>query len=179
MPAYQYSYGSLARLFKVPAEIAGPVCDKLRDEPGGLTPKRLVDASRSPTSPLHNEFEWDDTTAAERYRENQASCVIRHIKRFEIQTETIQTSRSYNTTIEKNEQTKVKHEYQDRAFVSTGENNNAYVRLDEALSNAVWKENLLNAAKKDMLNFVSKYHRLTELAGVIDAIHEFLDEEAS
>lgn len=158
--AYSYSYGNVASLFKNPAEVAGVVCQKLADSETGLTPKALVDASRDVNAPLHNEFEWDDTIAAEKYREEQARCIIRHliIIRTDIQ------------EIRKNK---------DRSFVSTGENDKAYVPLDKALSNEVWKNNLLKAAKADMKTFIYKYNRLAELTGVIDKMKGFLDEEAS
>lgn len=160
MAAYTYSYGAVAGLFKNSANVAGPVCQKLRESEQGLTPQSLVDASRDINAPLHNEFEWDDSVAAENYRKEQAKNIIRHliIVRTDIQ-----------------EVRKAK----DRAFVSTGENNNAYVKLDEALSNEVWKKNLLAAAKKDMKIFVAKYRRLAELSGIISAIDGFLSEEAS
>lgn len=160
MAAYTYSYGSVSKLFKNPAEVAGPICQKLRESKQGLTPHSLVEASRDENAPLHNEFEWDDSIAAEKYREQQASCIIRHLI---IERTDIQEVRKFH----------------DRAFVSTGENTNAYVPLDEALSNETWKNNLLTAAKRDMKIFTVKYRRLAELAGVINAIDGFLGEEAS
>jgi hypothetical protein len=47
-----------------------------------LTPALVVDESRDPDAPLHNRFEWDDTTAGEAYRRTQAAALIRsvHIK---------------------------------------------------------------------------------------------------
>lgn len=47
---------------------------------GGLTAKRLVDASRAPEAPLHNRFIWDDTVAGERYRESQALQLIASVR---------------------------------------------------------------------------------------------------
>ena len=61
---------------KADAQTAGRICEEL-EQSGGLTPKRLVDASRPPGAPLHGEFEWDDETAAELYREAQAGHIIR------------------------------------------------------------------------------------------------------
>jgi hypothetical protein len=34
-----------------------------------LTEQIVVDAARSPDSPLHSLFEWDDAKAARKYRE--------------------------------------------------------------------------------------------------------------
>jgi len=158
--AYSYSYGEMKRFFKNPAEVAGKVCQQLAASETGLTPKALVDASRDENAPLHNEFEWDDNIAAEKYRESQASNIIRHLIII----------RTDNQEIRK---------YKDRSFVSTGEQNNAYIPLKEALNNETWKANLLKAARQDAEIFIAKYRRLSELAGVIIELRRFLDEEAS
>ena len=42
-----------------------------------LTPRKLVDISRPEDAPLHDEFEWDDCIAAERWRRYQGSRLIR------------------------------------------------------------------------------------------------------
>lgn len=47
---------------------------------GTLTPKAVVEDARDPDSPLHEHFDWDDTSAAERYREEQARGLIRQVK---------------------------------------------------------------------------------------------------
>ena len=57
---------------KASAQVAGEMCEQL-SKTGGLTPKRLVDANRAEDAPLHGEFEWNDTVAAEAYREGQAA----------------------------------------------------------------------------------------------------------
>lgn len=44
---------------------------------GKLTPAAVVKAARSPKSPLHNRFEWDDSVAGEKYRLIQAGDLIR------------------------------------------------------------------------------------------------------
>jgi len=45
-----------------------------------LTPKIVVQVARNPDHPLHSQFEWNDTEAAEKYREVQAARLIRKIK---------------------------------------------------------------------------------------------------
>lgn len=46
-------------------------------ESGELTAAKLVEVSRPEDAPLHNEFEWDDTKAAQAYREHQGRSIIR------------------------------------------------------------------------------------------------------
>lgn len=52
---------------------------------GKITPAQLVDAARQPSSPLHPYFEWNNDTAAEKYREIQARTLLRscHV-RYEV-----------------------------------------------------------------------------------------------
>ena len=64
--------------FKVDANTAGAVCEQL-ELAGNLSAKSLLDASRPEDAPLHSEFEWNDSIAAEKYREDQARCIIRHL----------------------------------------------------------------------------------------------------
>lgn len=49
-------------------------------EHGQLTPKLLVDVARDPDHELHSRFEWDDTVAAEKYRQEQARELIRRVR---------------------------------------------------------------------------------------------------
>lgn len=53
---------------------------------GKLTPQAVVDEARNPEHPLHACFDWDDETAAEAWRLEQARTLIRSV-RVEITTE--------------------------------------------------------------------------------------------
>jgi len=60
------------------AQIVGNEIERLRDRSGGLlTAKQLLKAAKAKRSPLHRHFEWDDTAAAEKYRQAQASYLLR------------------------------------------------------------------------------------------------------
>lgn len=52
----------------------------LETERGQLTEKTVVEDARSPDSPLHGFFEWDDTRAAEAHRLSQARLLIRRVR---------------------------------------------------------------------------------------------------
>lgn len=60
---------------KTDAQTAGEVCEQL-ESTIGLSAVNLLDVSRAADAPLHNEFEWDDETAAEEYRLQQARHII-------------------------------------------------------------------------------------------------------
>jgi hypothetical protein len=44
---------------------------------GRLTPEIVIEAAKDPESPLHDQFDWDDDTAAHKWRLAQARALIR------------------------------------------------------------------------------------------------------
>lgn len=171
MAAFTYKYRG-GYNSKVSAEIAGPVCQKLHDAQI-LTPENLVNEARAETSPIHSAFEWNDSVAAEKYRCEQARLMIANIIWVESD---IQTERHVKlvSTENNNKETEEPNFTDERAFVSTGEQNHRYVPIAVALTNEEWRANLLKAAKRDMNSFIMKYRRLTELANIIDDMNTFL-----
>lgn len=69
-----YVWHSAARI-KADPQIAGQMCEQL-EQTVGLTADTLLDANRPKDAPLHDEFEWDDSIAAEEYRKTQARHII-------------------------------------------------------------------------------------------------------
>jgi len=76
--AYRYRNGSLVP--GVTAKETAVELDRIRKVHGELTPAATVDESRPKTAVLHPAFEWNDWTAAEKYREHQARHVIRSVE---------------------------------------------------------------------------------------------------
>lgn len=72
---YEWKDLASVRNIKADAQVAGEVCEKLERE-GRLTPENLVEVSKDENAPLHNEFEWNDATAAKKYRRSQAQFII-------------------------------------------------------------------------------------------------------
>ena len=70
-----YQWKSASRI-KTNAQTAGEICENL-ERTVGLTAQNLLEVSRPEDAPLHNEFEWNDSVAAEKYRKNQARYIIR------------------------------------------------------------------------------------------------------
>lgn len=157
--AFTYKY-RVPGIVKAPVEVTGKVCQDIIDNDGAVTPKRLVDVSRPEDAPLHNEFEWDDDIAAEKFREEQARQIIKNV---------IIIDSSIN------EERTLKAEVADRAYVPTDEKLHRYINIHTALSNDAWRENLLKQARKDMYAFRTKYFRLVELSDIIKDIDDFLD----
>lgn len=63
----------------VPEEAANRLRDLL-DPNDELTTDAVIDDARDPSSPLHRYFEWDDSEAAEKYRQVQAGLLIRRVR---------------------------------------------------------------------------------------------------
>lgn len=145
---YQYSCASL----KTDANIAGKVCEELT-KTVGLTAKNLVDASRPETAPLHSEFEWNNDIAAEKYREDQARYIIRHLVIIpdDGQDEPV---RAYITIRQGFEESK------------------PYDHIYEIMQEPVKRNSLLDMAIHELNAFKKKYKTLTELAGVFEAIEK-------
>ncbi len=52
----------------------------IRDQHGALTPRLVVDEARDESHPLHTRFEWDDSVAGEKYRQQQAHDLIQVVR---------------------------------------------------------------------------------------------------
>lgn len=53
---------------------------RLQKTHGQLTPQIVLTAARSPKSPLHMEFDWDDKVAGDQWRLDQATRLIKRVK---------------------------------------------------------------------------------------------------
>ena len=157
MAAFSYEY-RVPGLFKAPAEVAGAICQQLSDSEAGLSPATLLDASRDASSPLHDDFEWRNDVAAEKYRLGQAQKIIQNLR--------IIVNRADGG------------EEKERSFVVTPGGKSAYVALSAALTNEEWRKHLLQQAREDAEVFMAKYRRLEELADVNAAMQGFLAERA-
>lgn len=161
MAAFEYKY-RINGIVKAPAEVTGEVCQNIINEEGTVTPKKLVDVSRPKDAPLHDEFEWNDDVAAEKYREEQARQIIKNIVIIEV-SDDVDEPKEVKCWVNS-----------DRAFVPTDTRQHEYVTIDTALNNADWRNNLIESAKRDMLSFIHKYKRLGELNKIIADMNEFL-----
>lgn len=161
MAAFVYQY-RVKGLVKAPPEVAGKVCQEIIEEEGAITPKSLVRVSEPIDAPLHEEFEWQDDIAAQKYREEQARQIIKNIVTIEVSEETAEPKQVKCWV------------NSERAFVPTDERAHKYVTLNTALGNVNWRDNLIESAKKDMHAFIHKYRRLNELEDIINDMTNFL-----
>ena len=126
------------------ANVAAEVCAKLEAE-GRLNAQNLVDVSRDKDAPLHDMFEWDDSIAAEKYREEQAKKIIRSIV-YTVEDKPITT----------------------RMYPSMG--SNTYQHIEHVMQSDEKRKYLLKTAKAELAAFKRKYQVLTELSEVFAVI---------
>lgn len=135
----------------VSAQAAGERLEQLEREHGKVTPKVVLEDARAEGSLLHPCFEWDDSAAAEKYRESQAGYLIRNL----------------TITVEQEE----KPPQKVRAYVSvTKDENRAFVNVCSALSEEETRAQVLAEALRALQSFREKYRGLSELSGVISEI---------
>lgn len=157
MAAFKYEYSN-GFYRKASPQTVGEVCEQLEKSERGLTPQALLDASRDENAPLHNEFEWDDTVAAEKWRLEQARLLIANIR------------------IVRSNDEQERNAYKERGFVSTPGNKGVYVGMQTALNQEKLRSYLLDQAKRDSQSFIAKYRRLQELAEVCEAMESFIEK---
>lgn len=151
MNVYQWKAGSI---HKIPAEVAAAEMNKLAKE-DRLNAKELVEISRPEDAPLHCEFEWDDSIAAEKYREVQGQAMIRHL----------------TVKIAVNE-----HEYPTKYFFKVRNEVNTFEPITVILKDEDKTAMLLEQARRELQTFKAKYAGLKELASVIKAINDFNED---
>ena len=134
-----------ASYIKADANVAGQMCEQL-EQTVGLTAKSLLDANRPKEAPLHGEFEWDDSKAAEQYREQQARHIINCLC----------------VKPEKSDQEPV------RAFFTISQP--SYESISVILQSVEKHSSLLDLALKELNAFKAKYNTLTQLEPVFEAI---------
>lgn len=75
MKQYSWKVGGFA--YKQDANAVGQELEKLGDN---ITAEGVINLARNENSILHEMFEWDDTVAAEKYRNQQARWIITNIQ---------------------------------------------------------------------------------------------------
>lgn len=152
-----YSWKSMS-MIKADADAAAELMNDLAAE-GDLTPTRLVDESRPEDAVLHDEFDWDDEIAADKWREAQAGHIIRSL--------IIKPEKEDSTPREP-----------VRAFfrVGTGQEDKSYQPTSLILHREEMRQSLLEQAKSELLAFQRKFSTLSETEELMNAINEFLNK---
>lgn len=134
--------------------MAGREISRIRTVYGDLfEPRSIVDESRNPIAPLHDEFEWDDTIAGDLHRVSQARYLLRHIVVRRLDEPSSEPLRAFVSV-------RIRPQ-EDEPSVAR------YTALEHAMNTPSLREQLLRSALRDMEAFARKFAALKELAGVI------------
>ena len=153
-----------SRFTKVKAEDAYAELEDIKQESGGvITPAAVVERAKDDTNVLHEAFEWDDATAANKHRLSEARNLIRSVQVIRTDTPIAQAMEVYHhvtrTTSKEGEEPK-----------------KVYMRIDDILADPVAKAELLKNAIVDALTFKKKYYLLSELSQITGAIDMTLED---
>jgi len=141
--------------------IVGRELHRIQKKQGCIKPAMVVDAARPKENPLHAFFEWDDSVAAEEWRQDQARGLIRSV-------------RVIQCDMPPQEQPIV------RAFVSvqasdteTKFEGTAYVPIQVASKNEDYKSQILDAAMAELREWKQRYSDYKQFfESVFNAIEE-------
>ena len=138
----------------------GNAIEKIRKRDGSVTTAAVVKAARPKNSPLHKCFQWDDSIAAEKYRQYQAGAIIRHLQvRHEDAPKT--PTRAYEHVSVTEDDGTEKRAYQD---------------IETIMSDPISRDELLARAICEAISFRKRYRTLSELAKVFAAMDEVFAE---
>lgn len=156
--AYQFRQGH-GGFGGVDAQIVGEELERLGSgNLGALRPAAVVAAARSPTSPLHPAFEWDDSVAAEAHRKQQARQLIGAIVTV------VPESRSTEPV---------------RAFINVRQQEDqSYVPIRVALGDDALRAAVLAQATRELVAWRQKHRELNELADLFAQIDMFAGDAA-
>lgn len=150
------------RRLGVPAAALGAVVEEIYARDGVVTAPAVVEIARSEDHPLHPAFDWDDSSAAEKYREEQARGLLRLLVY-------VRVTESDPKPI--------------RAIVHLGRpgsviaETDGYLPLTVVLSSDELRRRLLRQAQLEARSWQRRYAELSELADVFAAIDRTFNEE--
>lgn len=133
-------------LYKADAETVYKEITALGDS---FSPADIVEAAKNESSELHKCFEWDDSVAAEKYREHQARMVITQL--------VVRTETTDNTPV-------------SVRVISSANAMNSYVPTKMLIRSEPEYADLLERAKRELRAFQQKYITVVELQEIFTAI---------
>jgi len=128
---------------------------------GEIDLDKLVKDSKLKDAPLHNDFEWNNSKAAHKFRLEQARKIVRSIEIIRDETPNIQT-RAFELAIRRSE-------------TPDHPTRRVYMSIEDVMQDPVARDELLARAIRDAVSFRKRYSALSELAQVFSALDHFLE----
>jgi hypothetical protein len=127
-----------------------------------FTPQDVVDEARDPRSPLHEFFDWDDETAADKYRLARARMLINHVRVI------VRDSRGrlypekafFNAKLEDDERDEV----------------NSYVSVERVSEDSALRAQIVTRALREAEDWAERYRRYRELRRIRIAVQKTTSE---
>lgn len=147
---YKWSIGLYS---SVDANVAGKEIERIEREQGEVTNQAIVDAARPKESVLHGLFEWNNKIAGEKWRLQQARCMLAAL------------------VVDQSDDG-----YSKRAFVNVTPSPEfpssppRFINYKDAMRDDGMRDTLLRNAVRELHVFKEKYASLKELKDVITAI---------
>lgn len=140
------------------AEIVGSELTKLEKRNGCIKPADVVDEARPESAPLHPHFTWDDTAAAELFRQDEARAIIRSVRIIRTDMP-IQEQECVRAVVHVNAtDTETK-------FEGAG-----YIGINRAIRNIDYRQQLLTTAKAEIISWQRRYADLLKFSGANEAL---------
>jgi hypothetical protein len=167
MAQTRFAFKSGARITGLTAEMAYAALSAIEVRDGVIRPAVVVDEARPTDSPLHPAFLWDDTEAAERFRQEQARLLIRSVVVMSDTTPDLAAAvRAFvHISVPDDETTEDDDQEPTRVYV-----NRAYIDTESALRSPSLRAQVLAQALAELSALTRKYRELVELAEVFAAI---------
>jgi len=145
-----YNWGSVK--FPVEAQKAGEEFERIEGTYGMVNPVTVVEESIPEKAVLHECFEWDNSKAGQKWREQQVRVILGNL---------VTVYMSENEV-----------EHIGRTFVNVATESEdfsrSYLSMSNAISNKDYRKQLLDTAKREFESFRRKYRDLKEFAKIFD-----------
>ncbi len=147
---------------KVKPEVAFAAIEKLKAKNDGIaTAESIVAAASGKRHPLHKQFNWDDTSAANEYRKEQARLLLRSIVVVYREAPKIPT-RAYQVVVIESDEPDEKPRQ-------------VYRSTDAILADPATRAELLTRALSELVSFQRRFRGLQELAPIFRTVNEVLE----
>ena len=155
MPSTIYQFKPWSRL-KGDAQKVGEAIEGIIASDGAASPHALVKHARDADSVLHPYFLWDDTEAAEKYREQQAGHLLRSL--VAVRCDAIHITAPVRGFVPVAREEAPEQDAEDWAPAR-------YVTIAEATRVVSYRDQLLRDALRDLDAYRIKYQLLADLTG--------------
>lgn len=172
-----YAWSSTGLHYHATAEQAHEAFENIRQRDGKLTPDAVVEDARPEDSVLHEDFEWRDDVAAEKFRQGQARKMIGSVRILRV--ESRPPVRAY-VNVRIVEQKPLKFEdvvrKPDTPSEPADKVTRCYMPMEEVLQKPALYDQMMADACRDAQTYRQKYSTLKELASIMEAIDSTFKE---